>query len=130
DNDYFFKNWWMICKALLCRFDMFFVHDEESVRVLNSTHIDGIVLAGDTRIDRVLDSLTSSIVPEKITTFTNDQKVIICGSVWMTDMEVVSTMIAAFPKFRHIVAPHGIRIGNIDDISKQIQPSSVLYSSD
>ena len=130
ENDYFFKKWLTICRTLLSRFEMIFVQDEESVRVLNSNQIERTLLAGDTRIDRVLDSLESSNVPEKIKKFTDDQKVIIYGSVWMTDMQVVSTMIAAFPKFRHIVAPHDIRIGNINDIRKQIETSSDLYSAD
>lgn len=130
ENDYFFKKWLTICSTLLSRFEMIFVQDDESVRVLNSNLIERTVIAGDTRIDRVLDSLASSIVPEKIKAFTNNQKVIIYGSVWMTDIQVVSAMIAAFPKFRHIVAPHDIRKGNIDDISKQIMSSSSLYSAD
>lgn len=129
-SDYFFKKWLTTCTMLLSRFEMIFVQDEQSIGVLNSNQIERTVLAGDTRIDRVLDSLETSKIPDKIKTFADDHQVIIYGSVWMSDMQVVSTMIAAFPKCRHIVAPHDIRIDNINDIREQIEASSDLYSAD
>lgn len=127
-GDYFLKPWLISCQYLLNKFNTIFVQDIQSCNVLKKHNINHVIQTGDTRIDRVLDNVGNVVIPEKLKRVTLGKQVIVYGSVWKSDMSIVSTVMTAFPDFIHIVAPHDIHPVNIDKILEQIPIPSRLYS--
>lgn len=127
-GDYFFKPIFKPFKELLSKFSYIFTQDKISSTILTAHDINNHISAGDTRIDRVIDNTKNISLPEKIRSFTNNATTIIYGSVWMSDLEVVKNCIAAFPAFKHIIAPHDVDPKNLKAILSSISEPSVLYS--
>ncbi len=130
EKDYFFAKYMKPFRDLLARFDMLFVQDNQSAQVLKHHQIENVVIAGDTRIDRVINQVANTDLPDKIKTFAQDKKVFVYGSVWMSDMNVVTTMVNLFPTYKHIIAPHDIHSKNITQLTSQLSVPFTLYSSE
>ncbi|MCZ2102523.1 MAG: 3-deoxy-D-manno-octulosonic acid transferase [Chitinophagales bacterium] len=130
EGDYFLKQAMRPLRHLLSNFDVLFVQDEVSASILKKHHFPNhIVVAGDTRIDRVLENLQDPIVPEAIKNRIIDKKVIVYGSVWSSDMHIVASMVRAFPDFAHIVAPHNIESQHIKQLQLQLPGACDLYAT-
>src|SRR5690606_25605525 len=56
-NQSFFKPWGGFQREVLQAFNHFFVQNKESSELLKNIHIDSVTLAGDSRFDRVADTL-------------------------------------------------------------------------
>ncbi len=94
-DQYFFKWWGGFGRNTLKRFDHFFVQNQRTKELLNSIGIVQTTLAGDTRFDRVADTLKSSRQVSEIERFKGDSKLMVCGSVWEEDMEVLMGVFSA-----------------------------------
>lgn len=130
EDDYFLSRWMTTCHRLLGRFNGIFVQDQQSFEVLTNHHIQHVILAGDTRIDRVLDNVKNTLIPDKIKDTIGEHQVVVYGSVWNEDMPIVVKIIDAFPDFIHIIAPHDIQTDNIRYLSTQIPQPSRLYTDE
>ena len=58
--------------------------------------------------------------------FLSKDIVIICGSVWKEDIEVLLPTIKAQSKIKWIVAPHKVDSKSINEIKKQLKPVSIF----
>jgi 3-deoxy-D-manno-octulosonic-acid transferase len=57
-----------------------------------------------------------------------DKPVLLVGSAWEEDMELILSFINAHPEFRCIIAPHDIDVHVIDRWQKRIDGQSIKYS--
>ena len=132
-NQYFFK-WYgsFFRKQLALGFTHLFVQNEESLQLLKSHGITQCSLAGDTRFDRVHQIAEAAARNEKVeqwlSTAESGTKVIIAGSSWPPDEELISKYIetSSLP-LRVILAPHVISEEHIKQIEGQFA-DSVRYS--
>lgn len=129
-NDYFFKPFFIQYLHLLRRYEKIFVQDQQSMDVLNVNKCDNAVMAGDTRVDSVIRRSGQIDLPERIIEMVGSNKVIIYGSIYTSDMQIINSAIEAFPDFIHILAPHDISQKNIAKIQLKLMSSASLYSKD
>ncbi len=111
-------------------FDHIFVQDSESASLLKSINVSNASKSGDTRFDRVYAIAQQSIELPLIRHFKADRFLIVAGSTWPQDEDLLSKFITeAHSKICLIVAPHEIHQSNIKRIHKIFPGSPVLYSN-
>ena len=108
-NQLFFKwygRWYR--KALLC-YEHLFVQDEASKKLLALYGIKNVEVCGDTRFDRVLEIQQSARLLPEIETFAKgDKPVLVVGSSWPEDEELIIPYFNSHPEVKLIIAPHEI----------------------
>jgi len=123
----FFKWYGGFYRRMLEYVNYFFVQNEESVRLLNSIHIENVSLSGDTRFDRVAENAQSPKHLQTIADFCGDSKVFIAGSTWPQDEQLIATLIRENPDWKFIIAPHEIGTAHLDEIINLI-PGILRYT--
>ncbi len=115
-NQAFFRPWGGFFRKILHRFDFLFVQNEASARLLEGIGYKKWEVAGDTRFDRVLATANDAAEVPGIQDFLGQDKprVLVAGSVWPEDMDVLRPFIAAHPEMKFIVAPHDIKPEQIE----------------
>ena len=128
-KQYFFQPWghWYLQKLHDC-FRHIFVQNEESLQLLQSHGIPHCSIAGDTRYDRVAQ-IAQAAEPDPVAeAFTqNAGKVLVCGSTWPPDEEILSELRMKNEELRIILAPHVISEEHLKQIEEHF-PDSIRYS--
>jgi 3-deoxy-D-manno-octulosonic-acid transferase len=106
----FFKWYGNLWKKILLSFNQIFVQDENSVNLLSKIGITtNVILAGDTRFDRVIDIAEKKInLPQPIVDFCTTKKIIIAGSTWEDDEQLLVHYARMHSDVKFIIAPHEI----------------------
>jgi 3-deoxy-D-manno-octulosonic-acid transferase len=124
----FFKWYGGIFRKTLQNFDFFFAQNEETVNLLASLNLRS-TLAGDTRFDRVFEITKSNAEIEIAKQFKSHQKLLVAGSCWVEDMEVLYPFINLNGyHLKFIIAPHEITESFITKIETSLSVKSVRYS--
>lgn len=125
----FFKPWGRLHRYMLESFSHFFIQNESSAKLLASIQIpsEKITVTNDTRFDRVVAIAREAKYFPLIEAFCKDKKIIVAGSTWEADEEIISHYINSRPNVSAIVAPHEIDEEHIQDIEKLFK-NSVRYS--
>ncbi len=131
-NQRFFKSIGTKSRKMLKFFTHFFVQNEESKNLLNSIDIENVTITGDTRFDRVYTITQQSKDLPSIEEFAKDNLVLIAGSTWKPDEEI---LIRYFNETANhvklIIAPHEIHDENIKRIIKSISnQKSIIKESE
>ena len=130
-SQYFFKwygGWFR--KQLRTCFKHLFVQNEESLHLLQGIGIEHCTIAGDTRFDRVHQIALACESNEVVERWLgdNDECVIVGGSTWPPDEEILSRFAKMPPRpLRLILAPHVISEEHLKQIEERF-PDSVRYS--
>lgn len=112
---------------------VFFAQDDHTTSILRNVYPDEeveIFSCGDPRVTTITtrNSSTSNI-SEVLIKSTGSKKVIIYGSIYPECMPVVSSFInTQHEEFAHILVPHDVSLGNIEQIKRHIQKETLLYS--
>lgn len=124
----FFKWYGGFYRSLLHCFSTFFVQDQSSQSLLHSIGIkDEVYLGGDTRFDRVIEIANAFLPIGPIAHFCNNSLVLLAGSTWFQDDEIITHFEKLNPNIKFIIAPHEIthqRLQNCLTLYK----NAVLYS--
>ncbi len=125
----FFRPWGALFRTLLKSFDYFFVQNQMSLDLLRSIGINRVTIAGDTRFDRVNQIIQQAGEIPMAARFKNGQKLMVVGSAWPDDMEVLLPFINENKgRMKFIIAPHEIKEDFINEIEKGIDARCVRYS--
>jgi len=108
-------------------FTHFFIQDRESLELLQSINIINATIAGDTRFDRVSEIAENFTPIPEIEKFCSDSPVLVAGSTWPQDENLIKDTTVNFSDFKIIIAPHEIHREHIDQL-KLIFPNAMLYS--
>ena len=84
----------------------FFVQNEESAQLLKSIGIPQCTVCGDTRFDRVYAIASQPYTLDFVEAFRGDSRVIVAGSTWPPDEQVLATVLSRLQGYKMIVAPH------------------------
>lgn len=126
----FFKWYGGLNRKMLHFFDHTFVQNESSLKLLQTIGIDKASVAGDTRFDKVSQTIEQAQPIDLIALFKADKELLIIGSAWSEDMEVLNDFLKQLPDgFKVLIAPHDIDKVNITKITKGLS-SAPLYFSD
>jgi 3-deoxy-D-manno-octulosonic-acid transferase len=124
ENQPFFKWYGSSFMQPLRYFSQLFVQDSNSKYLLDSIGIQNVTVAGDTRFDRVADTLKSVREIEIIKCFKADSKLLVVGSAWEEDVACISTPILHDVKV--IIAPHELHEEQIERWKTQLK--GIRYS--
>lgn len=106
-NHFLFKEYgkWNL-KIIAKSITHFFVQDQHSKENLKANNISNVSVVGDSRFDRVLDIAQNKKHINLIEEFRGDKKLIVCGSTWPKDVELILDLSKNNPKLKVIIAPH------------------------
>ena len=125
----FFKDYGKWYKKLLLTFQHIFVQDKFSKELLQAHGINNVTVAGDTRFDRVYDLYQQAKQLLLIEEFVKGaEKVIVAGSTWPKDEELLVQYFRLHPDVKLIMAPHEVHNSHIAEISKLLDGKFVRYS--
>ncbi|MFI3240229.1 MAG: glycosyltransferase N-terminal domain-containing protein [Bacteroidales bacterium] len=124
----FFKPYGGMFRRMLKCYNTIFVQDEQSRVLLESINITNVVIAGDTRFDRVTEILNNEKSLKHIEQFTKDNFTLIVGSSWEADEDIYIPYFNANPDIKVIIAPHNIDAERVAAITSRLERSYTLYS--
>ena len=108
ENQHFFKSYGHWFAKQLRQATHFFVQTEKSKRLLETIGVEQVTVCGDTRFDRV-KAIADRVEPfDFMETFRQDRKVIVAGSTWGPDEQLLAQLLQHFPDYKLVVAPHEI----------------------
>lgn len=129
DNQPFFKKTRNDYRDMLSLYSHFFVQDELSSKLLHKHGIHNVTIAGDTRIDRVIEIQKQTVNLPLIKKFTDsDSLIFVVGSSWPTDEDIFIDFFNSHSNVKLIVAPHEIDESHLIEIEKKLKRSSLRYS--
>ena len=118
----YFKFYGATARNALKLFDNIFLADENSEKLLHQIDVKNTTVCGDTRYDRVMEVAENADSICEIERFKGDSEVIVCGSTWTEDENLLQSALSRFPSAKWIVAPHEVGPKNIERLE-------VLFSS-
>jgi 3-deoxy-D-manno-octulosonic-acid transferase len=129
-NQLFFKNspWAGWYRKMLYGFTHFFVQDDQSVELLATLDLKNTTRAGDTRFDRVAGIALNGKELPLIEKFKANQPLVVAGSSWKPDEELLAGFIHSNPDVKFIIAPHETKKINIDRLISLLKTSVVCYT--
>lgn len=111
-------------------FTHFFLQDNPSGVLLTSIGYSNWSVSGDTRFDRVQQTASNTIQIPEVEKFKGDAPLLVIGSGWAKDMDVLIPFINTFEnRLKIIYAPHEIHDSEIEEIRKRIQKKSIRFSN-
>lgn len=128
ESQLFFRSYGGFYRRLLKSFSHLFVQNDESVRLLHSIGFDNVTKVGDTRFDRVADIAAKSKDLPIVQAFKSDAKVLIAGSSWPNDENILLPYFNQNLSLKLIIAPHEIDEGHLQSIISQLKRPYVRYS--
>lgn len=136
-GQYFFR--WYGCGTArsLRRIRHFFVQNDESVSLLRRIGITEATVVGDTRFDRVIDIKDAArplpLVEEFVAPRTDSApeaatNVLIAGSSWAPDEDIIIPYFNAHSELRLVLAPHVVSEDHLHQIESKLKRPTVRYS--
>jgi 3-deoxy-D-manno-octulosonic-acid transferase len=130
EEQLFFKwygRWYL--KALKC-FDRLFVQDQASAQLLAGVGITNVSVCGDTRFDRVMEVHRQARLLPAVEAFIGDgrQPVMVAGSSWPQDEDIIIPYFNEHPEIKLIIAPHEIHREHLMDIESKLKRPYVRMS--
>lgn len=143
-GQYFFR-WYGLGTARTLRLiSHFFVQNEESIELLRKIGIDEASVVGDTRFDRVIDIKHAAkelpLVEEFVApradaahqaadcTHERTPHVLIAGSSWGPDEDIIIPYFNAHPELRLVLAPHVVNDEHLRQIESKLTRPAARYS--
>lgn len=109
EDQIFFKWYGSLHRTMLQCFSHFFVQTDISKKLLGGIGVStNVSICGDTRFDRVIEIAEKFEPDELIGKFCGSSPVIVAGSTWEEDEELLDHYANAHTEIRFIVAPHEI----------------------
>lgn len=128
-NQLFFKWYGTFYRKALSSFEYFFVQNSKSKELLLKLGKSNVSVSGDTRFDRVVSILEKDNTLDFITQFKNNTKTIVIGSSWAKDESILVDFInSTQQKVKFIIAPHNIKLDQIQELKNRITKKVVLFS--
>jgi 3-deoxy-D-manno-octulosonic-acid transferase len=129
-NQIFFRWYGKWFRQILCKFTHIFVQNKLSKQILEYAGLYDVTVSGDTRFDRVIEIARQSKEIEAVEEFKQDDIIIIGGSTWHKDEELLTRFInGTSHNVKYIIVPHIINEGNIRHLERSIKKPLVKYSS-
>ncbi len=130
ENQLFFKKspWGKWYRQMLFGFRHFFVQDEQSVQLLRQIGIGQVTRAGDTRFDRVAEIARNGKLLPLVEKFKGSSQLVVAGSTWKPDEELLAEYIHTYPEVKFIIAPHETKRSNVDRLINLLKTPVICYT--
>jgi 3-deoxy-D-manno-octulosonic-acid transferase len=129
-NQVFFSvmPWGKWFRNILNGFTHLFLQENDSARLLEKAGITKYTVAGDTRFDRVATIARSAKDIPIVDKFTGNKPVLVAGSTWKPDEELLARFISINHNFKTIIAPHEVTPENVNKLERLLKKPSVRLS--
>ena len=127
-NSVFFKPYGWLWRRALNYFNAIFVQDENSRELLGALGLDRVVVAGDTRFDRVQTISASVREVPIVKEFKGESRLFVAGSTWGADEELLLSLINENPDIKFVVAPHEMDAARIGRLMQRVRGGAVRYT--
>ncbi|MCE5331573.1 MAG: 3-deoxy-D-manno-octulosonic acid transferase [Bacteroidales bacterium] len=124
----FFKGYGIWYRNLLKSFSHIFVQDRNSLELLSKYGFSNASVVGDTRFDRVADLAKQAKELPVIQAFVQDKPVIVAGSTWPKDEELLVRYSKLHPDVKLILVPHEIHEAHLSGIIKLLGNNYIRYT--
>lgn len=127
-NSIFFKSYGAMWCDALDTFETIFVQDENSKALLSKLACDNVIVAGDTRFDRVAQIAAASKRIEIVERFKGNSRLFVAGSTWGADEELIIKLANDNPDIKFVIAPHEMEQSRMERIESSIKGGAVRYT--
>ncbi len=127
----FFRWYGRAWRNALGAFRHIFVQDAASMELLRKHGIDHCTVAGDTRVDRVIQMAAEGRRIPIVETFAGEAPVLVAGSTWPQDEDLLACLwkqVAGDEGWKLIVAPHHISEPGLRRLENILPAPSVRFS--
>lgn len=124
----FFRSVGGMWRRALDAFEQMFVQNEESQELLHSIGFDNVIVAGDTRFDRVAAIARAAKPVEVVARFKGEERLFVAGSTWGPDEEILQELVNENPDVKFVIAPHEMDEGRIAKIISATRGGAVRYT--
>lgn len=127
-DQHFFKSYGGWFRKQLKNISYFFVQNELSLHLLNSINISNAMVTGDTRFDRVYRIAQETKEFALIESFKNNDPLLLAGSTWPEDEEIVFQLQSTIPAIKLIIAPHEVHETRVRKLHQKAGEGAILFS--
>ncbi|MFN3588915.1 MAG: 3-deoxy-D-manno-octulosonic acid transferase [Spirosomataceae bacterium] len=124
----YFQWYGIFFRKTLKKVTFLFAQDKKTVDLLTKKGFTQTALAGDTRLDRVIQIASN---PKKFPNLTKDTtRFFVAGSIWEKDFRLIQPLIHQFPSLHFILVPHEIKEAQIQKWENELSHLTVMKWSD
>lgn len=127
-NSIFFRPYGGMWRQALESFDTMFVQNDESKKLLAELGFDNVVVAGDTRFDRVAEIAAAARQIDIVERFRGESRLFVAGSTWGPDEELLIRLMNDNPDIKFIVAPHEMDESRIVRLMNETRGGALRYT--
>lgn len=127
-NQVFFRWYGGQYYKVLTRITQFFVQNERSKELLATLNIHNALVVGDTRFDRVKQISEQAKQLPIIEAFKQDSQVLVAGSSWEPDEDLIIPYFNDLKNWKLILAPHVVSDSHIKNIISKLNCKVVRYT--
>ncbi len=128
-NQVFFKWYGGMFRCALTTFRTLFVQDEQSQKLLSGIGVNNVIVAGDTRFDRVMDIANAAKQLPIVEAFADGAEVLVIGSSWEADEMVYADYINRNRgRIKTIIAPHVVSEERVRQIISRLNVKCCRYT--
>ena len=135
-NQIFFRSYGKAYSKVLNCFTRFYVQNQVSKDLLAQKGITDVSIVGDTRFDRVIQIRNRAKDIPFVATFVKSGQnaavpqtsMLVAGSTWPPDEDIIINYFNRHPEQRLILAPHVVSDSHLVEIERKLQRPSLRYS--
>lgn len=127
-NSVFFRPYGGLWRQALESFDTLFVQNEESKTLLAELGFDNVLVAGDTRFDRVAEIARAAKHVDIVERFKGDRRLFVAGSTWGPDEELLIRLMNENPEVKFLIAPHEMDEARIERLISQTRGGALRFT--
>lgn len=131
EGQFYFKSSAAWQKKIMQSIDFIYCLNEKSKDVLAANGFSQIGVSGDTRFDKVIQNAERATPIPLIEQFSKDHKILILGSSWPIEEEVLARYLENNVRddLKVIIAPHDISANHLQEIEAKFPRGLVRYSA-
>lgn len=127
DSQQFFKWYGKWFAQRLSSFSHFFVQNKTTASLLKTIDYTNVSISGDGRFDRVVELSKLPFQSAKLEKITYQKPVLVVGSAWQKEIELIKKLINQGSNLKVIIVPHVINQSEIKQVLKDF-PKSISWS--
>ena len=124
----FFKWYGAFFREMLQCFSGISCQDAASSYLLKSINLNQAEVHGDPRVDRVKSIAETAFSDEILAVFAQNVKIVVCGSIHISDAEIIAEYNSKQNKYRWLLVPHEVDAATVQAM-QNLFPTANTYSS-
>ena len=128
ENQIFFRWYGRNYARCLNRMTHLFVQNEKSRELLASIGVTDVTIVGDTRFDRVKDIMNAAKPLPLVENFVTDKRVLVAGSSWQPDEDIIIPYFNEHPELKLVLAPHVVSEDHLREIEGKLKRPFLRYT--